>query len=113
MRNPSGESTMAMFGFVCYCPDLRLYRYVTKNDEKPGGEGDVDYKFDDVELENVIATHIAQDQQMQAQVMAQVTGLARLHPHKIVRFSEKEDKIDVVDPVDHWKEQDAEAEDKA
>ena len=99
---------MAMSGFVCYCPDLRLYRYVTKNDEKPNGEGDVDYKFDDDELENVIATHIAQDQKMQAEVMAQVTGLARLHPHTFVRFSESEDKIDVIQPEDHWKSHDAE-----
>lgn len=96
-------------GFVCHCPELRLYRYVVRDDTKSNSsEGEVDYKFDEDDLENTIASHLASGDEMNAKVMAAVTSLARLHPHKFVEFNEAGmDKIEVREPSDFWKEHDA------
>lgn len=96
---------MALSGFVCYCPELRLYWYKVSNNEKP--DQDADYKFNDEELENAIATHLANDNETEAKFMAELTGLARVNPHKVVEIDQGKDKIDVVDSDDFWKKQDA------
>ena len=92
---------MALRGFVCYCPDLRLYRYKVENDEKP--DQDVDYKFDEDELENAIAAHIASENHAEADFMAKLTGLARVNPHKFVHFDQGTEEIKSVDPAEYWK----------
>jgi hypothetical protein len=98
---------MALNGFVCYCPELRLYWYKVSNNEKP--DQDADYKFNDEELENAIATHLANDQTTEAKFMAELTGLARVNPHKIVQIDQGNDKIEVIDSEAFWKTQDAPA----
>jgi hypothetical protein len=98
---------MALTGFVCYCPELRLYWYKVSNEEKP--DQDADYKFSDDELENAIAAHLAQDNTKEAKFMAELTGLARVNPHKFVEFDQERDEVKTVEPVDFWKKHDAEA----
>lgn len=97
---------MALCGFVCYCPELRLYWYKVSNEENP--EQDADYKFNDDELEDAIATHLASKQDKEAEFMGHLTGLGRTNPHKIVSFDQDKDEIKVEDPADFWKRHDAE-----
>lgn len=96
---------MAMSGFVCYCPALRLYWYKVENSESPDQEAD--YKFTDDELEDAISTHLASEQQREAEFMTWVTGLARTNPHKFVLFDMVKDEISTEDSVDFWKRHDA------
>lgn len=96
---------MPLNGFVCYCPELRLYWYKVSNQDAP--DQDADYKFNDDELENAIATHLASDQTDQARFMAELTGMARVNPHKIVRIDQEKDEIKVVEPSEFWREHDA------
>ena len=93
---------MSKYGFVYFCPDLRLYRYVVNDDSTSS----IDYKFDEDELENTIASYLASEEKLKADVMASVTGLARLHPHKIVKFDEQSEKFEIVEAKDFWKEHD-------
>lgn len=95
---------MAMSGFVCYCPDLRLYWYKVENPEKPDQEAD--YKFNDEELEDAIATHLANEQQREADFMAELTGLARTNEHMFVVFDQVRDEIKVEEPSKFWKKYD-------
>ena len=96
---------MAMRGFVCYCPDLRLYWYKVENPESPDQEAD--YKFSDDELEDAIATHLANEQQQEAEFMAHLTGLARTNEHKIVTFDQATDEISVKESAEFWKKHDS------
>jgi len=93
---------MPVTGYVCYCDDLHLYHYHLVESEKPGPEGIVDYKFDDDELEDAIATHLASDNKADASFMAHVTGLARLNPHKFVVIDSSKDDFPLVEPKQHW-----------
>lgn len=97
---------MPLTGFVCYCPETRLYWYKVSNDEAP--DQDADYKFNDEELENAIATHLASEKVDEAKFMAELTGMARVNPHKFVRFDQEKDEVKAVDPVDFWRQYDAE-----
>jgi hypothetical protein len=85
-------------GFVCFCPDLNLYWYKVTNEDSP--QEDVDYKFDDLELENAISTHIASGNEVAAKFMADSTGLGRVNPHKYVTFDTENDSLEVVEPKD-------------
>lgn len=96
---------MAMSGFVCYCPDLRLYWYKVENPDSPDQEAD--YKFSDDELEDAIATHLANEQTREAEFMAHLTGLARTNEHKFVMFDQGKDEIKVEEPAEFWKKHDA------
>lgn len=103
---------MAVMGFVCYCPELRLYQYKLTDTTKPEGERDTDYKFDENDLEISIATHLAADNKKEAKFLADFTGLARVNPHKYVMIDKSKSTDEVanfklVDPADYWKEQDA------
>lgn len=96
-------------GFVYYCPELRLYRYALEGE----GVEKVDYKFDADDLEDSIVDLLnttgpdVEQKKAQANFMMNMTGLARINPHKIVRFDGESDKVEVVDPGPHWKEHDA------
>jgi hypothetical protein len=96
---------MPLLGFVCYCPDLRLYWYKATNEDVP--EQEADYKFSDAELEDAIASHLAQDRQGEAEFMAQLTGMARLNPHMFVEIDQASDKLKVTAPKDFWAKHDA------
>jgi hypothetical protein len=92
-----------MTGFVCYCPELRLYHYYRDMDQKdskgvklPGSEDD--HKFTDDELEAAVMAYLASEKEDEAKSLAQVTALARHHPHKIVKFN-GEGAIEVQDPT--------------
>lgn len=98
---------MAMSGFVCYCPELRLYWYKIENPDVPNHEGDADYKFSDDELEDAIATHLANGQEREANFMAELTSLARGNPHIFVTFDQSKDEIRTEEPADFWKKHDA------
>ncbi len=93
---------MATTGFVIYCPEFCLYRYSAKDPANPAA--DVDYKFDLKELEDAIVSYLAADQKVQAETMTNMTGLARLHPHKVVRFDIATKSVTVVEPSEHFKE---------
>lgn len=94
---------MSIKGFVCYCPDLRLYWYKVGDATKPENEHD-DFKFDEDNLETSIATHLANENQAEAEFMATVTGFARLHPHKFVFLDSDKEGLKVQEPVEFWKE---------
>lgn len=96
---------MAMSGFVCYCPDLRLYWYKVENPDSPDQEAD--YKFSDDELEDAIATHLANEQQREAEFMGTITGLARTNPHEFVLFDQEKDQVKLESTADFWKRHDA------
>lgn len=96
------EKNMAVKGFVCYCSDLKLYHYHRLDTSQPVNEQETDYKFDDESLEMAIATHLANSQEDEAQVMAHMTGLARLHPHMFIVFDTDLSKVEPVSPVDHF-----------
>ena len=87
-------------GFVCYCPELRLYWHKTTDLDHP--ENNVDYKFDDDDLEKAITAHLSEGDDMKAKFMAYITGLGRVNPHKVVTFDTEGDKIDIVDPSEFW-----------
>jgi len=103
---------MAVMGFVCYCPHLRLYQYKLTDTSKPEGEREADYKFDEADLEIGIATHLAADNEKEAKFLAELTGLARVNPHKYVMIDKAKStdamvNFKLVEPEAYWKEQDA------
>jgi len=106
-------------GIVYFCPDLRLYRYKFRAyDREGGGEklGDeADYKFDDDELEDMLVALVAsgdKDKEAQANFVANITGLARLNPHKIVEFDTGDNKIEIKEPGPFWQAHDKERAEK-
>jgi hypothetical protein len=66
---------------ISFCPHLGLYHY-TRADG-------VDYLFDTKKLEEAIDAYLKSGDAKQADFMATLTGVARLHPHKIVSFDEE------------------------
>lgn len=66
---------------ISFCPHLGLYHY-TRADG-------VDYLFDTKKLEEAIDGYLKGGDAKQADFMATLTGVARLHPHKIVSFDEE------------------------
>lgn len=97
---------MGVHQIVYHCPELHLYRYIVVDSDNP--DNDQDYKFDEEELVMAIATHQeSRDalQQAQADIMAKITGVARLNPHKICRIEgvEAGAKISVIEPADYFK----------
>jgi hypothetical protein len=66
---------------ISFCPHLGLYHY-TRADG-------VDYLFDTKKLEEAIDAYLKSGDTKQADFMATLTGVARLHPHKIVSFDEE------------------------
>jgi hypothetical protein len=100
---------MAVKGFVYYCPELRLYRYKV---EGASESESADYKFDADELEDTLVALLVDDKDQtkaaQAKFLANMTGLARVNPHKIVQFDTGSDKIDVLEPAAFWKKHDEE-----
>ena len=107
-------------GIVYFCPELRLYRYAYKTYEKVGGVTDeenigdeADFKFDGDELEDMVDALVSTGDDLkeaEAKFVAHITGLARLHPHKIVKFDTGIDKIDVEEPDKFWEAHDKERE---
>jgi hypothetical protein len=106
-------------GIVYYCPELRLYRYKYKTYDKAAGEAVeeaeiVDYKFDADELEDTLTAVLAsgdEAKEANANFVANITGLARVNPHKIVEFDTgegDEGKIEIKDPVEFWRANDEE-----
>lgn len=93
---------MAVRGFVCYCPELRLYHYYSVDTAEVQEQQETDYKFDDESLEMAIATHLANNKEDEATKMAHLTGLARLHPHMYVTYDTDLGKVDPVSPADHF-----------
>jgi len=90
---------MAITGFICFCPDFRIYHFHQRDDSKEGDEAEADYKFTEPELENVVAAHLSQGNKREAEFVAKMTGFARLYPHKIVEFSTEGDGgLNVKDP---------------
>lgn len=99
---------MAIKGKVYYCPELRLYRTQVTSD---AAKDDVAY-FDGDELEDLLVAQLASSEgdETQARFLAQITGLARVNPHKIVAFStvegKQELKIEIIEAPDYWKKHD-------
>jgi len=106
---------MSVKGMVYYCPELRLYRY--KADDSKNSENAIDSKFDADELEDAIVAQLVAAEKAglkndhQAKFLANMTGLARVNPHKIVTFDDESDKIKILDPVEYWKQHDKARED--
>lgn len=92
---------MAAKGFVCYCPELKLY-HIYQEDPSGPPDSKLDYKFDDEGLEMAIATHLANGREAEASTMSLMTGAARVNPHKFVVFDAATEKIDIVEPKDHF-----------
>ena len=105
---------MAVTGMVYFCPELRLYRYQISDSQNR--DNDVDYKFDADELEDALVAILSRPEDekegshQEAKVMADMTGLARVNPHKIVRLDIEKNKIEIAEPADFWKKHDAERE---
>ena len=103
---------MAITGIVYYCPELRLYRYKTSNPSDRDSE--VDYKFDADELEDSLVALLArepnEEKNAEVKFLANMTGLARVNPHKVVAFDIENDKIDVLEAGAYWKKHDVERE---
>jgi hypothetical protein len=102
---------MAVTGMVYFCPELRLYRY--KMDDSVHPEASIDSKFDADELEDAIVAQLAAAKRAggddrQAHFLANMTGMARLNPHKIVAFNVEDDKAKIIEPSEYWKKHDAE-----
>lgn len=95
-------------GFVCYCPDLRLYHYKFTDTSKPEGEQVTMYKFDEDELEMAVSTHLAAGNETEAKFMAKITGLGRVNPHKFVEFDVDSEGIVITDPKKFWTKRDQE-----
>lgn len=103
--------TMAVTGMVYFCPDLRLYRY--KVDDSAHPENAIDSKFDADELEDAVVAQLAEANRLggddrMARFLSNMTGMARVNPHKIVTFNVEDDKAKIVEPADYWKRHDAE-----
>jgi hypothetical protein len=103
-------------GFIYFCPELRLYRYKCSSYEA-GEDGvpkfgeELDYKFDADELEDTLVALLASGEaprEAEAKFMADMTGLARINPHKVVNFDTGKDEISPSEPGPFW-----EANDKA
>lgn len=93
-------------GTVYYCPDLRLYRYETESSKD---NEQVDYKFTADELEDALVAILAGNdphKKAEANFLANMTGLARVNPHKVVSFDTGADKIEVLDAEGYWKKHD-------
>lgn len=88
---------MAVFGYVYFCPDFGIYHYHMTDEALPEGARTVDHKFTSSELEDVVAAHVKAGDKTSAQVVAAMTGHARLHPHKVVNFS-TEKGMEITDP---------------
>ena len=107
---------MAVTGMVYFCPELRLYHYQIS--DSGDRDNDVDYKFNADELEDALVAMLSradddekkEGSQREAKFMADMTGLARVNPHKIVMLDIDKNKIEIVEPVDYWKKHDAERE---
>ncbi len=95
-------------GFICFCPDLRLYRYKITDHTQPEDSRETDLKFTNDELENSIAEHLANNRESDAEFLAHMTGLARVNAHKIVTFDVEADNITIADTAEFWKKHDAE-----
>jgi hypothetical protein len=93
---------MAIKGYVCHCPELKLYHYHRFDTSAPVNEQESDYKFDEDSLEMAIATHLANNQEDEAQAMAHLTGLARLQPHMFITFDTGIEKFETVSPANHF-----------
>ena len=90
-------------GCVCYCPDFGLYKYSVSDLKEP--ENSFEYKFDETELENSIASHLQNNDEANAKLMANVTGLARVNPHKYVIFDTADNSLSILTPEDYKKTQ--------
>ena len=107
-------------GIVYFCPELRLYRYRYNAYEQESGKKEelgelVDYKFDTDELEELVVALLATGdtgREAEANFVANITGLARTNPHKIVRFDTGSDKIEIVEPGPFWDAHDQEKAEK-
>ena len=102
---------MAVTGMVYFCPELRLYRY--KLDDSVHPENAIDSKFDADELEDTMVAQLAAAKRAgsddtQARFLANMTGMARINPHKIVTFDVDGDKAKILEPAEYWKRHDAE-----
>jgi hypothetical protein len=75
------EKRLSVSTSISFCPHLGLYHY-TRADG-------VDYLFDTHKLEEAIDSYLKSGDTKQADFMATLTGVARLHPHKIVSFDEE------------------------
>lgn len=100
-------------GIVYFCSELRLYRYKYRPYEAGKDGEDVDYKFDADELEDMLVALLSSNDEArvaEAKFVANMTGLARVNPHKIVEFDTGDDKIAVKDVGPFWEVHDKERE---
>lgn len=107
-------------GIVYFCPELRLYRYKCSSYEK-GDDGvlklgeEVDYKFDADELEDTLTALLTSNEEArvaEAKFIANMTGLARVSPHKVVEFDTGDDKITPREAGPFWEAHDRERAEK-
>lgn len=91
-------------GCVCYCPDFKLYKYSISDLVTP--ENSVEYKFDETELENAIASYLKNNDMANAEIMANTTGLARVNPHMyviVVISRESKPSLEILSPEEYEK----------
>lgn len=102
---------MAVKGFVCFCPDLLMYRYKIVDDSKEQGdaEHEIYHKFDEDELLDSIAFHLKEGNMDAAKFVSKITGLGRVNPHKVITFDTASEKIDIHEPAVFWAAKEAEA----
>ncbi len=93
---------MSKHGMVCYCPELRLYHYKIIDDDKPKHENTEAAYFDEEALEDAIAQLMALDKTPNAEALAQMTGLGRLHPHKVIEFTDDDNPL-IIEASEYWK----------
>lgn len=99
---------MSMIVTVFFCPDLRLYNYEARDTED--SNNNTELKFDSYGLEDALVAQIASggEEEVQARSLANITGLARINPHKIVRYEVSSNEVKVIEPEAHWKARDRE-----
>lgn len=108
-------ATKGVRGIVYFCPELRLYRYKCRTYEHEDGGlklgDDADYKFDADELEDMLVALLSsgdKTKEMEARFVADMTGLGRVNPHKVVVFDTGDNKIEIQEPGPYWEVNDKE-----
>ena len=102
---------MSIKGFVCFCPDLLMYRYKILDYSKEQGDAEhtIYHKFDENELLDSVAFHLKEGNKEAADFMSKITGLGRVNPHKVITFDTSNEKIDIHEPAAFWEAEEVKA----
>src|SRR4051794_29122397 len=95
------EGSASMRGFVCYCPELDIYRY---REEQDAGREGREANFTGLDLYEAVKACLEQGKDDDAELLAKVTAVARGEPHMYVIFEgggEEPLKMRVESPEEH------------